>query len=320
MRNLMVGGMTSLFVMLFAIVGCGTDSKPPTGGKPRVVATFSILGDVVRNVAGDDVELVTLVGPDGDAHNFEPGPTDVATLGRADLIFENGIEFEAWLDKLHASSQSKARRVVVTRGLKLIEADEKDGHHTKATDKHDHHEHGEHDPHVWSDVKNTMHMVGIIRDALVEQDAAHAEKYKANATAYLDRLKELDGWVETQVATIPAANRKLVTNHDTFGYFARRYGFKIVGNALGSFSTEGGDPSAGQMAKLIEAIKRENVPAIFAENVQNPKVVERLANDAGVKLAPPLFTDALGKPGTDGDTYVKMVRHNVTVIVSNLKP
>jgi ABC-type Zn uptake system ZnuABC Zn-binding protein ZnuA len=312
--------LTAIWLTLLLLpVGCSTnrDTAGPRSGKLKVVATFSVLGDLVHNVAGDKVDLTTLVGGDGDAHTFEPTPQDGVALAKADVIFENGVGFEGWLDKLHSSAQSKARRVVVSKGLKLLEGecchDEKD---KKAGHKH---EHEEHDPHVWHDVQNAIHMVQLIRDELATADPANAETYKANASSYLQQLKELDKWVVDQVATVPESRRKLVTSHDTFGYFSKRYGFKVVGTALASFSTEVADPSAAEFAKLCEAIKAGKVPAIFAENVHNPKLMQRLAQEAGVKLAPPLYTDALGKEGSEGDTYIKMMRHNVSTIVGSLK-
>jgi zinc/manganese transport system substrate-binding protein len=292
-----------LFLPVLLLSGCDSNRDAARNGKLKVVATYSVVGDFVRTVAGDQVELTTLVGGDGDAHTFEPTPQDGVALAKADVIFENGVGFEGWLDKLYSSSGSKAQRVVVTKGMKLREAD----------DKH------EHDPHVWHDVQNALHMVEAIRDELATADPANADKYKANAAAYLQQLRELDKWVVDQVATVPEARRKLVTSHDTFGYFSDRYGFTVVGTALASFSTEAADPSAAEFAKLCEAIRGAKVPAIFAENVQNPKLMQRLAQEAGVKLAPPLYTDALGKEGSDGDTYLKMMRHNVSTIVANLK-
>jgi ABC-type Zn uptake system ZnuABC Zn-binding protein ZnuA len=292
--------------------GCSNGARRP--GKVRVVATYSVLGDLVKNVAGDSAEVVTLVGPDGDAHTFEPTPKDGISLADADVIFENGVGFETWLDKLHSSSKSKAKRVVVTEGLQLREGE--CNHARKPGEKHEH----EDDPHVWHDVKNAVHMVGVIRDRLAEADPPNADNYRANAAAYLDRLNALDAWVAAKVATLPKVKRKLVTSHDTFGYFADRHGFEVVGTVLASVSTEASDPSPATFAKLVEEVKRAKVPAIFAENVHNPKLMERLATEAGVKLAPPLFTDALGKPGSEGDTYEKMVRHNVTTIVEALKP
>ena len=295
-------------------IGCGrqTPGRPP--GKLRVVATHSVLGDLVKNVVGDDAEIVTLVGPDGDAHTFEPTPADGVAIADADVLFENGAGFETWLDRLYASSGSGARRVTVTEGLKLREAEvEHDQARGGPPAAH------EEDPHVWHDVRNAVHMVQVIRDRLAQVDPEHAAKYRANAAAYLDRLQGLDRWVVETVGTLPPARRKLVTSHDTFGYFADRYGFTIVGTALASFSTEASDPSAAEFARLVESVKTAGVPAIFAENVHNPRLMERLAREAGVTLAPPLYTDALGKPGSAGDTYEKMMRSNVTTIVDALK-
>jgi len=292
--------------------GCSKGEKRP--GRVRVVATYSVLGDLVKNVAGDSAEVVTLVGPDGDAHTFEPTPKDGVALAEADLIFENGIGFETWLDKLHSSSASKARRVVVTEGLKLRQSECRHDH--KPGEKHEH----EDDPHVWHDVGNAIHMVGVIRDRLAEADPPNADRYRANAAAYLDRLTALDAWVVEKVATLLKGKRQLVTSHDTFGYFAERHGFEVVGSALESVSTEASDPSPATFAKLIESVRAAKVPAIFAENVHNPKLMDRLAKEAGVRLAPPLFTDALGKPGSEGDTYEKMIRYNVATIVDALKP
>lgn len=309
-----------------AVVAGGCDGKPDGNGggrftdtgKLKVVATYSILGDLVKNVTGAEAEVITLVGPDGDAHTFDPSPQDGMTVADAQVIFENGVAFETWLDKLYSSSDSKAVRVVVTTGLEFREGqcNHSVAEREKLGKTHEH----EDDPHVWHDVPNAIHMVGVIRDNLCEIDPTHAEKYRANADQYLAKLEALHSWVEKEVETIPRDRRTLVTNHDTFGYFADRYGFTIGGTVLQSVSTEAGDPSAAEFAKLVDSIKAAKVTAIFAENVHNPKLMERLASETGVKLAPPLFTDALGKPGSGGDTYEAMVRHNVTTIVNALKP
>lgn len=318
-----------MFAFLLGVIvsGGGCNKAGQTGraqgGKPRVVATFSVLGDFVKNVAGDQVELLTLVGPDGDTHTFEPTPSDSVALANADIVVENGVGLETWLNGLYNSAQSKADRIVATKGLTLLKGDDDDNHNHEAGKKeagHDKREHEDYDPHVWHDVKNALHMVEQIRDGLAKRDPAHAEVYNRNAAAYSKQLEDLDKWVVIQLATIPPANRKLVTNHDTFGYFAHRYGFEVVGTALGSLSTETGDPSAASFAKLCEAIKATKVPAIFAENVNNAQVMQRLAKEAGVKLSPLLYTDALGKPDSEGGTYVGMMRFNVNTIVSQLKP
>ena len=304
-------GLVAMAFALLVLAGCSNQARRP--GKLRVIVTYSVLGDLVKNVAADCAEIVILVGPDGDAHTFEPTPKDGIGLADADLVFENGIGFEPWLDKLHAASNSKARRVVVTQGLAILEGE--CNHNDKVGEKHEH----EDDPHVWHEVENSIHMVGIIRDKLAEVDPVNSEKYKTNSTKYLKRLEALDLWVLAQVEILPKDRRKLVTSHDTFGYFANRYGFQVLGTLLSSFSTEASDPSPVTFAKLVDSIKAAKVPAIFAENTQNPKVMERLAREAGVKLAPPLFTDALGKPGSQGDTYENMIRSNVTTIVDALK-
>lgn len=285
----------------------------------NVIATYSILGDLVANVAGDRVNLTTLVGPGSDPHVYQPTPRDSAALAGANLLFENGLEFESWLDDLFVAAGSQATRVVVTEQITLLAFDghaEGEEAHAEGEEAHAD-EHGEYDPHVWQDVNNARLMVETIRDALVAADSANAEIYQANAAAYLAELEELDTFAQAQVATLPEERRKLVTNHDTFGYFADRYGFEVVGTALGA-STELSDPSAGAVAELIEQIRATGAPAIFTENTANPALMETLAREAGVTLAPTLFTDALGAPGSPGATYLEMIRFNVTTIVSAL--
>jgi zinc/manganese transport system substrate-binding protein len=295
--------------------------------KLDIVATFSILGDLVQNVGGDRIALHTLVGPGGDAHTFEPSPADSVALVEADLIFENGLAFEPWLDDLYTSSGSQATRVVVTGQVEPIKAEEGDEHAEEADehteeDEHaeegDEHGHGEFDPHVWSDAGNTILVVETVRDALAKADPANADAYKANAEQYLAQLKTLDDFIVAETNKLPQERRKLVTSHDTFGYFAKRYGYEIVGTALGSVSTETADPSAGELAELIEQIKTAGVSAIFAENIENSGLMNQLASEAGVTLGPTLYTDALGEPGSDGDTYLKMMRYNSTAIVTAL--
>jgi ABC-type Zn uptake system ZnuABC Zn-binding protein ZnuA len=290
----------------------GSASTTAGGNKLSVVATFSILGDLVQNVGGDRVTIRTLVGPGGDAHTFEPSPADGVALSEASLIFESGLGFEPWLDELYVSSGSKAERVVVTERVEPINAAEGAEHAEGQPSEPE-----EFDPHVWGDAGNAIRMVESIRDALARADASNAGVYQANAERYLAELKALDDFIVAETSKLPPQRRKLVTTHDTFGYFAKRYGYEILGTALGS-STEAADPSAGELAKLIAGIEAAGVPAIFAENVQNPGLMERIASEAGVKLGPTLYTDALGEPGSDGDTYLKMMRYNITTIVSAL--
>ncbi len=293
------GVVSSVLLAGMLAAGCGasqgSDRQSEDVSSIKVVATNSILGDIVQNVGGGGVEVVTLVGRDGDAHTFEPEPSDNATLAKANVIFENGLEFEPWLDDLYESSGSEARRIVVSENVDTISLS------------------GEFDPHIWHDVKNTISMVKSIREALVEVDPENAETYRSNAEKYLSDLEELDEEVQTQIEPIPEKNRILVTSHDTFGYFADRYGFE-VDTALSSASTEASDPSAGETAKMVGRIRETGVPAIFAENVTNPALMKAIAREAGVELAPTLYTDALGKEDGEAGTYIEMIQYNAKTI------
>jgi ABC-type Zn uptake system ZnuABC Zn-binding protein ZnuA len=298
-------------------------AQTPAGDDPlQVVASFSILGDLVEQVGGDAVQVTTLIGPGVDAHTYDPAPADLVVLADADVIFENGLGFEPWLEGFYESTQPPGTRIIVSEGITPREAGEASDAHEEEADAHEEgeeHEHGEYDPHAWHDVANVIVIVGTIRDALAAADPANAALYEANAAAYITELQALDTAIREQVATLPEDRRKLVTSHDTFGYFADAYGFEILGTALGSLSTEAGDPSARDIAMLIAQIEEAGVAAIFAENVANPDLMESLAAEAGVALAPALYTDALGPEGSPGETYVGMMRSNVTTIVEALR-
>jgi len=292
-------------------------AQTPVSGEPvQAVASFSILGDLVKNVGGEAVAVTTLIGPGVDAHTYDPAPADLVVLAEANVIFENGLGFEPWLDGFFESTQPPGTRVVVTEGITPREVGQDADEHEEEEDAGD--GHGQFDPHVWHDVANVIILVGNIRDALVATDPARAELYEANAAAYIAELEALDASIRGQVGTLPPERRKLVTSHDTFGYFADAYGFEVIGTTLGSISTEAGDPSARDIATLITQIEEAGVPAIFAENVANPDLMESIAAEAGVVLAPPLYTDALGPQGSPGDTYVGMMQSNVTTIVDAL--
>jgi ABC-type Zn uptake system ZnuABC Zn-binding protein ZnuA len=295
-------------------------AQAPASEEPlQVVASFSILGDLVENVGGDAVQVTTLIASGVDPHTYDPAPADLVVLSEADIVFENGLGFEPWLDAFYESAQPAAERIVVTEGITPREAGEQheegEEHEEEGAEAH---EHGQFDPHVWQDVANAIVMVENIRDALVAADPDRTEQYEANAAAYIAELEALDASIREQVGTLPPERRKLVTSHDTFSYFAAAYGFEVLGTALGSLSTEAGDPSARDIATLITEIEEAGVPAIFAENVANADLMESIAAEAGVSLAPSLYTDALGPPGSPGETYVGMMQSNVTTIVDAL--
>lgn len=304
-----------MFTAVFMLSSC-TNSAGPSGasvpGRPVVLATFSILADLARTVAGDDIDVVALVGPGSDMHTFEPTPTDSKQLNNAMLIFENGLGLEPWLDRLYAASGSKATRVVVSQGIRPLPAQDQ------------HAANGEHageefDPHIWQDVQNAIIMTRNIADALAKIDSSKAANYHSRAEQAISKLEALDSYVLGKVAELPAQQRMLVTSHDTFGYFARRYGFTIVGTALGSVTTESNEPSAAQLATLVEEIRAARVKVIFAETGNNPDLIQTIAREAAVTLGPPLFADTLSDPNGKAASYDAMMRYNVGSIVDALK-
>ncbi|MFW6362285.1 MAG: metal ABC transporter solute-binding protein, Zn/Mn family [Spirochaeta sp.] len=289
-----------------------------------VVAEHSILGDMVARIAGDTISLSVLVGPGQDPHAYEPAPADSIQLRNAVLVFENGLELTGWFDGLYIRSGSTARRVAVAEGLHGLPAsDEHDDEHDEDEhheDEHDEdeHDHGEYDPHVWQSVHYAIEMVEIIRDTLAEEFPQHADTYRENAAAYIEELESLDGYIREQVQRIPPHNRLLVTSHGAYDYFAEEYGFDVVGTALGSITTEVQDPSAGQIAVLVDTIRRLEIPAVFAEAIVNRSVVDTIANEAEVRVLYPLYSDSLGDTDSGAVTYLEMMRHNIDLIVDGL--
>ncbi len=298
LRNL---GLLVVVLLLFSGGSLASAQNPPL----KVVATYSILGDVVQNIGGDSIDLTVLVGAGGDTHSYEPVPQDSVALGGADVLFENGLGYETWLDDLYRASGSTAQRIVVSDGIVPSTI-------TVGGDA------GQIDPHIWQNVYNFIHAAETVRDTLAAADPANATTYQLNANAYLQQLLDTDTYIIQQAQTIPAAQRKLVTDHDAFGYFAARYGFTVVGTALGSATTEGAEPSASDIATLVTAIKDTGTRAIFPENIENASIVEQLASEAGVTVGAPLCSDALTPADGPCPTYVQMMRYNVDSIVSAL--
>jgi ABC-type Zn uptake system ZnuABC Zn-binding protein ZnuA len=246
-------------------------------------------------------------------------------VAEAQLLIENGLGLEEWLQEVTQNAGGSRPTVIASEGLTPIAgfAEHDDEQHgdepaASATASGAAEEHGGADPHMWFDVQNTIAYVERIRDGLKQVDPAGATAYDANAAAYIAQLKQLDAEIVQQTQTIPAARRKLITNHDTFGYFAKRYDFEIVGAVFEGVSTEQ-EPSAQQIAALVSRIKNDGVPAIFTENTVNPRLAEQIAGEVGVNVVTSLYTDALGEPGSDGDTYIKMMRYDTQQIVGALK-
>jgi zinc/manganese transport system substrate-binding protein len=279
-----------------------------------VVASFSILGDLVKVVGGDRVTVTTLVGPDQDAHSFEPKPTDAKTLLASKVMVVNGLHFEPWAEKLAKSADFKGDMVVAAKGVKLRAMPEEKGHDGKDPDAGGHHH--DIDPHAWQNPNNVIVYVRNIAAALAKADSSGAAAYKANAEAYVKELQALDASIKTQLAAIAAAKRKVITSHDAFGYFAAQY--KVTFLAPQGVNTDA-EPSAKEVAELIRQIKREKVKAVFVENMSNPKLIEQLSKDAGATVGATLYSDALSASDKPGATYLKMMSHNITQLVAGMK-
>jgi zinc/manganese transport system substrate-binding protein len=286
------------FVLLLAALATPAGAQE----KLKVVATFSIIADFVRQVGGDRVSVAALVGPNGDAHVYQPSPTDAKTLADAKLVVANGLGFEGWMARLVKASGTKAPMIVATRGVKP----------RKAADDHGH---GDADPHAWQSVANAKAYVANIRDALMDADPAGKTAYEANATAYLAKLDALDAEIRATVEKIPAERRRIITTHDAFGYFAAAYGVAFI--APQGVSTEA-EVSARDVAKIITQIRKQKIPAVFVENVSDKRLLERIGAESGAKLGGTLYSDALTDEKGEAPTYLQMMRHNVKQLAAAL--
>src|SRR5918995_1500277 len=276
--------------------------------KTKVVATFSILADLARNVGGERVEVATLVGPDGDAHVYAPSPADSRRLAEAKLVVANGLKLEGWIGRLIKSSGTKARVIEAAKGVEPIKAEEEKGHGHG-------HDHGALDPHAWQSVANVKLYVANIRDGLIAADPAGKADYEANAAAYLAKLDALDGEIRTAVERIPRDRRKIITSHDAFGYFQKAYGIVFV--APQGVSTEA-EASAKDVARIIQQIRREKIPAVFLENVSDRRLADRIAKESGARIGGKLYSDALSGEGGPAGTYINMMRHNIRALSAAL--
>lgn len=290
------------FVRASAMVLALLGSTAFAADKLPVTASFSILGDIVRVVGGDRVTVTTLVGPDEDAHVFEPKPTDVKTILASKLVVTNGLGFEPWAGKLIKSAGYKGEALVAATGVQPRQLKE--------------HGHDATDPHAWQNPNLVVRYARNIAAALSKVDAAGTSTYQANADAYVKELQALDAWAKAQFAAVPAPKRKVITSHDAFGYFGAHYGITFLAPRGMNADTE---PSAKQVAQLIQQIQREKIRAVFVENMGNPKLLAQLSKDAGAKVGATLFVDALSGSDKPGATYLQMMRHNVTELVAGMK-
>ena len=282
----------------------------------KVVASFSILGDFVSRVGGDEVAVTVLVGPDGDAHVFAPSPSAARAVAGADLVVVNGLGLEGWIERLVAASGYGGRVLVLSDAIRPREMAGGGGH----DHDHDHREAADDghapDPHAWQDVANARAYVAALARALSEAAPERAAAFAANAAAYDRELAALDAWTRESLAAIPKDKRRVITSHDAFGYFAAAYGVEFLA-PLG-LSTDA-EPSAAALGALVRQMRSERIRALFVENVTNPRMIDMLAREAGARPGPPLYSDALSRPGEGGETYVAMMRHNVAALVEGMR-
>ncbi|MDW8336678.1 MAG: zinc ABC transporter substrate-binding protein [Tepidimonas sp.] len=276
-----------------------------------VVASFSILGDWVRRVGGERVRVETLVGPESDAHVFQPSPADVRRVAAARLVLLNGWGLEGWMERLLRNAAYRGTVVRVTEGMEPLRAARHDPH------AHGPHSHGDVDPHVWQDVTRARHAVLRIAQALCAVDAAGCEGYRARAEAYAQQLEALDQEIRAAWATIAPQQRKVVTSHDALGYYARAYGVQIW--PVQGLSTDS-QPSAAAVARLVRLVRREQVRAIFVERLADTRLVEQIAREAGVRPSTvPLYVDTLSGPEGPAPDYVALMRHNTRAMVEAIR-
>jgi ABC-type Zn uptake system ZnuABC Zn-binding protein ZnuA len=301
-------GIMKRFIGILAILAFLLSACLPVASqaasRPRVLAVESFLADIARNVAGNRLAVESLIPLDADPHAYQPSPQDAAKIANADVLIINGANLEAFLAPLLQNAGGKQRIISASTGL------------TPRPDPSGQHPEG--DPHFWLDPNNILEYVGNIRDGLSEADPESATIYSANAQKYIGDLQTLDAWIKSQIQLIPQAHRLLVTNHETFGYFAGRYGFTIVGALVPSISS-GAAPSAQELAALIDQIRSSGAPAIFLEAGTSPQLADQIASETGVKVVTNLYTHSLSSPGGPAGTYIEMMKYDVTAIVGALK-
>lgn len=299
-RRAVVGLLLGLWL---SACSAANNNRTADQDKPNVVSTSTIITDWAAEVGDDQIQLTGILQPGADPHVYEPVPRDTVALEKADLILYNGYNLEPGLIKLMNAAGVKARKLAVGEVVPPLQLN-KEG----ATVP---------DPHVWGDVKRAIAMVQAIRDALIELSPENRTLFTQNAARYTAELKQLDTWAKQQIQTIPPNKRQLVTTHDAFQYYARAYGLEIFGTLIGISTEE--QPSAQTVRKLADAIQAAKVPAIFAETTINPALIKTVAAEAGVNLAPrELYSDSIGAPGGEGDSYIKMIVSNTRTIVESL--
>jgi zinc/manganese transport system substrate-binding protein len=287
---------------LFAALALLLPLSLQAADKPQVVTSFSILADLTRQIGGEHIEVINLVGPDEDAHVFEPSPKNAQDLLKADLIIANGLGFEPWLERLLSSSAAHGKRIDASTGVLPLILDE--------------HGHNVPDPHAWQSLSNGEIYVQNITKALSQLDPANAASYASQRYVYLQRLHALREQANLQLNSLPASQRKVVTSHDAFGYFGQAWHLQFIA-PQGLSTTD--EPSAAEVAQLIRQLRSEGVRAVFVENIRDPRLIKQIADEAGAKVGGTLYSDALASKGP-ASTYLGMFQHNLDTLMAALKP
>ena len=276
----------------------------------KVVATFSVIGDMVANVAGDRIELVTLVGPAGDTELFKPSLADGKNVAEAKIVFMNDLndEFEPWLEPLLKQAKFSGAKIIVSRGAKTYTSTEERAPRSKTGEE-------EIDQHAWLDPKNGIIYVRNIAAALAKSDPANAAEYRARADAYIKDLQVLDAWAKVEMAALPAAKRRVLASHDSLQYLAKAYGSTLL--SINGW-TNNSEPSAAELARLTQQIRQEKIHALFLDSITDPRAMQQVSKETGASIGGTLYGDALSKPGEEADTYLKMLRHDVTTLKAGM--
>lgn len=274
-------------------------AEPAAAPVLKVVATFSILADMAREVGGQAVEVSALVGPNADAHVYEPTPADVRRVARADVVVTNGLRFEGWIDRLIASSGYRGKVVVASAGIVPLQLG------------------GGADPHAWQSLVNGQRYAQNLRDALVAAAPQRSAEINAQAASYQARMAALDQDTRNRIAALPESRRRVITSHDAFGYFAAAYGVRFI--APRGWTT-GSEPSAETVARIVRQARETQASALLVENISDPRLIERIAREANLKVGGELYSDALSAPGTAADTYIHMFEHNVRTLLDAMTP
>jgi zinc/manganese transport system substrate-binding protein len=306
--------MARLFRRALALLAIGVvltlADSAVAADKIKVIATFSVIADMVANVAGDHVDLTTIVGPDGDIEMYEPSAGDVPKVAKARILFMNGLndEFEPWLDSLLKQARFSGTKVVVSRGVKALSTDDEHpvGGRPKATML---------DQHAWLDPRNGIIYVKNISDALARIDPANAEDYRGRAGAYTQQLRALDTWAHAEMNAVPAAKRRMLASHDSLQYLAN--GFAITMISVNGWTNKS-EPSAADLARLTDQIRREHVKALFLDSITDPRAMERISKETGAVIGGTLYGDALSQSGGEAATYIEMIRHDVVTMKAGM--